>query len=153
MRSRSRTKSSSPSEGESVGPWLGYFVRDGELAENVYNTHMITIDDFKKVELKVGRVVTAEPIEGSDKLLKLRVDLGSDPASSSGQDIRQILSGIAKYYQPADLVGKLITVIVNLEPRMMMGLESQGMVLAAGDGETVSLLVPDKDMPAGSSIR
>jgi methionine--tRNA ligase beta chain len=106
---------------------------------------MITIDDFKKVELKVGRVLSAEAIEGSDKLLKLQVDLGSEQ--------RQILSGIAKYYAPADLVGKQITIIANLEPRMMMGLESQGMVLAAGDGESVSLLMPDKDMPAGSSIK
>ena len=106
---------------------------------------MITIDDFKKVELKVGKVLSAEPIEGSEKLLKLQVDLGSEQ--------RQILSGIAKYYQPADLVGKNITIIANLEPRQMMGLESQGMVLAAGDGDAVSLLVPDKDMPAGSSIK
>jgi methionine--tRNA ligase beta chain len=114
---------------------------------------MITIDDFKKVELKVGKVISAEPVEGSEKLLKLQVDLGSDPSNSSGQDIRQILSGIAKYYQPEDLVGRQITVIVNLEPRAMMGLESQGMVLAAGDGDSVSLLVPDKDMPAGSPIK
>lgn len=106
---------------------------------------MITIDDFKKVELKVGKVLSAEPVEGSEKLLKLQVDLGSEQ--------RQILSGIAKYYQPADLIGKNITIIANLEPRAMMGLESQGMVLAAGDGDTVSLLVPDKDMPAGSSIK
>ena len=107
---------------------------------------MITIDDFSKIELKTGRVVSAEPIEGSEKLLKLQVDLGEGSP-------RQILSGIAKYYQAADLVGKQITIIANLEPRTMMGLESQGMVLAAGDGETVSLLMPDKDMPAGSSVK
>lgn len=107
---------------------------------------MITIDDFAKIELKVGRVVSAEPIEGSEKLLKLQIDLGEEQP-------RQILSGIAKYYQPQDLVGKQITIIANLEPRMMMGLESQGMVLAAGDGETVSLLMPDKDMPVGSKIK
>lgn len=106
---------------------------------------MITIDDFKKVELKVGRVLSAESIEGSDKLLKLQVDLGSEQ--------RQILSGIAKYYQTHDLVGRQIVVIVNLEPRQMMGLESNGMVIAAGDGEIVALLAPDKDLPAGSSIR
>lgn len=105
----------------------------------------INIDEFKKVEMKVAKVLSAEAIEGSEKLLKLQIDLGSEQ--------RQILSGIAKYYQPADLVGRLIVVITNLEPRQMMGLESNGMVLAAGDGETVSLLVPDKDMPAGSSIK
>lgn len=107
---------------------------------------MITIDDFSKIELKVGRVISAEPIEGSDKLLKLMVDLGEEQP-------RQILSGIAKHYQPADLIDKQVTIIYNLEPRMMMGLESQGMVLAAGDGDSVSLLMPDKDMPAGSRIK
>ncbi len=106
---------------------------------------MITIDDFKKIEMKVGRVLTAESIEGSDKLLKLQIDLGSEQ--------RQILSGIAKHYQPSDLVGRQIVVITNLEPRAMMGLESQGMVLAAGDGEVISLLAPDKDLPAGSEVR
>lgn len=106
---------------------------------------MINIDDFKKVELKVAKVLSAEKIEGSDKLLKLQLDLGTEQ--------RQILSGIAKHYQPEDLVGKQIVIISNLEPRQMMGLESQGMVLAAGDGEVVSLLTPDKDMPAGSSIK
>lgn len=106
---------------------------------------MINLDDFKKVELKVAKVISAEPIEGSEKLLKLQVDLGSEQ--------RQILSGIAKYYQPQDLVGRSIVIIANLEPRMMMGLESQGMVLAAGDGDTVSLLLPDKDMPAGASVK
>ena len=106
---------------------------------------MITIDDFKKVELKIGRVLSAESIVGSDKLLKLQVDLGSEQ--------RQILAGIAKYYQPTDLVGKQIVIIANLEPRSMMGFESQGMVLAAGDGEIVSLLTPDKDVPTGANIR
>jgi methionine--tRNA ligase beta chain len=107
---------------------------------------MITIDDFKKVELKVGKVLSAEPVEGSEKLLKLSINLGEEQP-------RQILSGIAKYYQPADLVGKQLTIIANLEPRQMMGLESQGMVLAAGDGDTVSLLIPDKEMPAGSGVK
>lgn len=113
--------------------------------KKAYNDFMITIDDFKKIELKVGRVVSAESIEGSDKLLKLQVDLGSEQ--------RQVLSGIAKYYQPSNLAGKQIIVITNLKPRSMMGLESNGMVLAAGDGEVVALLAPDKDMSAGSNIR
>ena len=106
---------------------------------------MITLDDFKKIELKVAKVLSAENIEGSQKLLKLQVDLGSEQ--------RQILSGIAKYYSPADLVGRQIVIITNLEPSQMMGLESQGMVLAAGDGEVISLLVPDKDIPAGTPIK
>ncbi|HZZ99589.1 MAG TPA: methionine--tRNA ligase subunit beta [Candidatus Paceibacterota bacterium] len=105
----------------------------------------ITLDEFKKAELKVIKVISAEPVEGSEKLLKLQVDLGDEQ--------RQILSGIAKYYKPEELIGKQIVIISNLEPRMMMGLESQGMILAAGDGETVSLLTPDKEMPAGSPIK
>ena len=106
---------------------------------------MITIDDFKKVELKVAKVLSAEPIEGSDKLLKLQIDLGSEQ--------RQILSGIAKFYKPEELVGRQIVIIANLEPRQMMGLESNGMILAAGDGELISLLAPDKELPPGTSIR
>ena len=118
-----------------------------------YNRLMITIDDFKKIELRVGKVLSAEPIEGSEKLLKLQVDLGSEQ--------RQVLAGIAKHYQPSDLVGRQIVMIINLEPRSMMGLESNGMVLAAGspsealakEGEVISLLMPDKDLPAGSNVR
>jgi methionine--tRNA ligase beta chain len=110
---------------------------------------MMTIDDFKKIELKVGRVLNAEPIEGSEKLLKLQVDLGESDLPAG----RQVLAGIAKHYQPTDLVGKQIVIIANLEPRSMMGLESNGMVLAAGDDEIVSLLAPDKDVPTGSTVR
>ena len=106
---------------------------------------MITIDDFKKVELKVVKVLSAEPIEGSEKLLKLQIDLGSEQ--------RQILSGIAKFYKPEELVGRQIVIVANLEPRQMMGLESNGMILAAGDGEVISLLVPDKELSPGTSIR
>jgi len=106
---------------------------------------MISIDDFKKVELKVAKVLSAEPIEGSDKLLKLQIDLGSEQ--------RQILSGIAKFYKPEELVGRQIVIVANLEPRQMMGLESNGMILAAGDGELISLLAPDKELPPGTSIR
>ncbi len=110
---------------------------------------MITIDDFKKVELKVGRVLNAEAIEGSEKLLKLQVDLG-EPNLPAG---RQVLAGIAKHYQPSELIGRQIVIIANLEPRSMMGMESNGMVLAGGDGELISLLAPDKELPPGSSIR
>jgi len=105
---------------------------------------MINIDEFKKVELKVAKVLSAENIPGSEKLLKLEVDLGSEK--------RQILSGIAKYYQAADLVGRLIVFVSNLEPRQMMGMESQGMVLAAHDDQVFSVLTPDKDIPPGTVI-
>jgi methionyl-tRNA synthetase len=105
----------------------------------------VTIDDFVKIDLRVAEVKSAERVPKSDKLLKLQVDLG--PLGT-----RQILAGIGKHYAPEDLVGKRIAVIANLPPRKMMGLESQGMVLAAGDGEVLSVLNPARDVPVGSTI-
>lgn len=104
----------------------------------------MTIDEFQEMDLRVGRVLAAERVEGSEKLLKLSVDIG---------ELRQILSGIAKSYAPEDIVGKQVVIIANLEPRMMMGLESQGMILAAhgGNGEPI-LLMPLKDVPPGAKI-
>lgn len=90
---------------------------------------MINIDDFKTVEMRVGEVVSAEPVEGSEKLLKLSVNFGDEK--------RQVVSGIAKHIAPADIVGKKFAFATNLEPRSLMGLESQAMILAVGgDGET-----------------
>ena len=106
---------------------------------------IITIEDFQKIELKIGEIVEAEKIDGSDKLLKLKVNFGGDS--------RQILSGIAKYYSPENLVGRQVVFVVNLEPRQMMGLESQGMILAADAGDGPVLLVPDKKVPNGSGIK
>lgn len=105
---------------------------------------MISFDDFKKVELKVARIVEAEAVEGSEKLVRILVDLG--------QEKRQILAGIKQHYRIADLVGREIVVVANLEPRLLMGLESQGMLLAADDGEPV-LLRPDREVPPGSEVR
>ena len=105
---------------------------------------MITIDDFKKVEIKVGTVIACEKIEGSEKLLKLDFDFGDER--------RQIVSGIANSYEPEDLIGMQIPVIVNLEPRKLMGFESQGMILAASaDGKPV-ILCPYSPVDAGSSV-
>jgi methionyl-tRNA synthetase len=105
----------------------------------------VTIDDFVKIDLRVAEVKSAERVPKSDKLLKLQVDLG--PLGT-----RQILAGIGKHYTPEELVGKHIAVIANLPPRKMMGLESQGMVLAAGDGDVLSVLNPARDVPVGSTI-
>ncbi|MDR3582355.1 MAG: methionine--tRNA ligase subunit beta [Candidatus Pacebacteria bacterium] len=106
----------------------------------------MTIDEFKNADLRVGEIVAAEPVEGSEKLLKLKIDLGEEEA-------RQILSGIAKHYAPEDLVGKKVVIIANLEPRMLMGHESRGMLLAAHAGdEAPVLLLPDADVPAGAKI-
>jgi methionyl-tRNA synthetase len=104
----------------------------------------MTIDEFQANDLRVGTVTHAERVEGSEKLLKLQIDLGES---------RQILSGIAKAYAPEDLVGKQVVVIANLEPRMMMGMESQGMLLAAHgvDGKPV-LVMPKEPVPPGAKI-
>jgi methionine--tRNA ligase beta chain len=104
----------------------------------------ITIDDFKKVELKVAKVLSAERVEGSDKLLKLRVDIGTEQ--------RQIIAGIGTHYLPEAIVGSEIIIVANLEPRMLMGLESQGMLLAA-NGEGPVVLMPEKEVAPGTGIR
>lgn len=105
---------------------------------------MITIDDFKKIDLRVGKIITVERVEKSDKLLKLQVDIGEEQ--------RQIVAGIGLAYDPEALVGKEIIVIVNLESRLLMGLESNGMLLAAGNSHPV-LLQPEQEVTPGSPIR
>ena len=106
---------------------------------------MISFDEFKKLDLRVAKVIGAEKIEGSKNLLRLEIDLGSEK--------RQIVAGISQFYQPEDLVGKEIVVVANLEPKKLMGIESQGMLLAAEkDGEPV-ILVPEKEVPPGTTIR
>lgn len=111
-----------------------------------YNFGMETIsfDDFKKVELRVGKIESAEIMEGSEKLVKLLVDIGTEK--------RQILAGICTAYTPETLVGKSVVVVVNLASRMMMGVESQGMLLATSD-ETPVLLTPERVVPPGSEVR
>ncbi len=104
-----------------------------------------TIDAFAGLDLRVGEVKLAERVPKSDKLLRLEIDLG--PLGT-----RQILAGIGKHYRPEDLVGRRLAVLANLPPRKMMGLISQGMVLAAGDGEVLSFLSPERDVPLGSTI-
>lgn len=103
------------------------------------------IDAFGAIDLRVGEVKLAERVPKSDKLLRLEVDLGP-------LGMRQILAGIGKHYQPEELVGRRIAVLANLPPRKMMGLQSQGMVLAAGDGDVLSVLSPGRDVPLGSTI-
>lgn len=142
---------------------------------------MATFDDFKKIELRVGKILEADRVDGSDKLLKLRVDFGLSTSSGQGVSVssgqgpvpvaeksmaekiteipveppriyRQILAGIGKSYAPADIIGKSAVFIVNLEPRMIMGLESQGMILAASTAEGPAFLAPNKAAEPGASI-
>lgn len=104
----------------------------------------ITLDEFKKCEMRMGTVRIAEPVEGSEKLLRLEVDFGDYT--------RQILSGIAKWYTPQDLIGKQLPFIVNLEPRKMMGLESQGMLIATSDDQGAILLLPNREVTPGATL-
>ena len=106
---------------------------------------MISIDDFKKVELKVAKVISAERVEGSEKLLKLQVDLGEEK--------RQIIAGIGKAYNSEDLIGKQIIIVANLEPRSLMGFENQGMVLAANGEAGPVLIMPEKEVNSGTELR
>jgi tRNA-binding EMAP/Myf-like protein len=160
----------------------------------------IQIDDFAKLEFKVGTIISAEEIDGSDRLLKLQVDFGPkvlvegnnesetsseilhsvqddsgkdseraeviqnedesievtdtvDPVEENPNEIRQILSGIKQWYKPEDLVGKQFVFITNLAPRKMMGLESQGMIMAAEGEDRPAPLMPSEKVPNGATIR
>jgi len=104
----------------------------------------ITIDDFAKIKMRVGKVLEAEKVEKSDKLLKLKVSLGDEE--------RTIVSGIAQYYEPQELIGKNVIVLTNLKPRKIFGIESHGMLLAAKDGERLTVLTTDKDVGVGSPV-
>ncbi len=106
---------------------------------------MITFEDFKKLEIKIGKIVSAEKVEGTDKLLRLEVDFG--------QEKKQVVAGIAQCYEAEQLINKEVPVLVNLEPRKIMGVESQGMLLVAAENDRLVLLHPDREVSPGSLIR
>ena len=118
----------------------------------------VSFDEFKKLEIKIGKILSAEKVEDSNKLLKLQVDFGStsqvlpDGKISEVKEQRQILAGIAKFYAPESLIGKLCPFVFNLEAKKMGGIESQGMILCADDEGPV-LLHPDKEIKPGSIIK
>lgn len=163
--------------------------------------NMLKIEDFKKLDIRIGKVLNAEKIEGADKLLKLEVDFGpaeqgsdseeqkygdevanenflvrsakedkssnpvEEPANSHSenfissqevvqdkQNVKQIVSGIAQFYKPEDIIGKQFPFIINLEPRKIRGIESQGMIMVANDNGKIVLLNPDKEVENGSKI-
>ncbi len=111
------------------------------------NMEYITIEDFAKIDFRVARIVEVEPVEKSDKLLKLKLELGAET--------RQVVSGIAKHYKPQDLVGKQVVLVANLKPVKLRGVESQGMILAASDenDEKLVLITLDDKMDTGSKVR
>ena len=115
---------------------------------------MISYEEFAKLEIKIGQILSAKKIEGTNKLLKLEVDFGSPEENLQPMNnIRQIVSGIADFYDPQNLVGKECPFLVNLEPRILRGVESQGMILAVDVEGVAVLLHPDREVPAGSKVK
>jgi len=108
---------------------------------------LISIDDFAKIDLRVARVLEAEKVEGSNKLLKIKLKLGDET--------RQVVSGISKHYDPKDLVGKDVVLVANLKPAKLKGIESQGMILAAStdDDKELSIITVDKPIDSGSKVK
>ncbi|MEN3186788.1 MAG: methionine--tRNA ligase subunit beta [Atribacterota bacterium] len=106
----------------------------------------INLEEFQKLELRIGEVVQVERVEGTRALLALRVSLGDEE--------RTLVAGLAPYYRPEEMLGKKVVVLANLEPATIRGIQSEGMLLAADDGKGgVSLLTVDRDIAPGSKIR
>ena len=120
--------------------------KDAEKAkmEGITDINQISIEDFAKVELKVGEILTAEKVENADKLLKFSVKVG--------KETRTIVSGIAKYYSPDELIGKEVVVVANLKPAKLKGIMSEGMLLCAVDGDKVVLITPMVKVNSGSKV-
>lgn len=112
------------------------------------NDNLISIDDFAKIDIRVGTIVNCSAVEGSDKLLKETVDFGPEIGTKT------ILSGIQKWYNPESLINKQAIFIINLPPRKMMGVyDSEGMIMVAEHGDMLVMLKPAKKMPNGARIR
>ena len=106
----------------------------------------IDITEFQKIDLRIAEIKQAEKVEGADRLLKLQVDIGGEP--------RQIVAGIAQHYAPEALIGKKVIVVANLKPATIRGVESRGMLLAAGDGGVLSIVIPERDqLPSGARVK
>jgi len=128
---------------------------------------IITFEDFKKLDIRIGKILSAEKVEGSEKLMKLVVDFGPTPVvpepagewteikedKDEGRIKRQIIAGIAQFYAPEALIGKECPFAYNLAPRMLKGLESQGMILCPSNNGSPVLLHPDKEILPGSAVK
>ena len=106
---------------------------------------LIGIEDFAKVQLRVGKIVSAERVEKSEKLVKLKVDIGTET--------RQVVAGIGKHYGPEQLLDKSVVLVANLKPAKLMGVESQGMLLAASAGDLLSVVTPDREIKPGAKVK
>jgi len=121
-----------------------YYQRKNAPKEEAPSVALISIDDFAKMELRTAKVTACEKVPKADKLLKLQLDVGGER--------RQIVSGIAQYYQPEDMVGRTIVMVYNLEPAKLRGVDSQGMLLAANDGGVIKVLFAD-DVASGCKVK
>jgi methionyl-tRNA synthetase len=130
-------------KGEALFPRVEENLKGGEK-EKMEPAALISMEEFQKVDLRVGKILAAENIKKSDKLLKLRVDIGEE---------RTVVAGIARHYKPEELVGKTAIILANLQPTKLMGVESQGMVLAADGPDGVILATFDKEAKVGSKVR
>jgi len=112
------------------------------------NKKQVNFQEWSKLDLRVAKILNVEDIEGADKLYKLKIDLGKDLGK------RTIVAGIKQYYKKEELKDKLIIVFVNLEPRVMKGIKSEGMLLAAvsEDKSKITLIIPEKDIEVGSKV-
>lgn len=108
----------------------------------------ISIADFQQLALRMGLIREAADHPNADRLLVLQVELGGDPPER-----RQVVAGIKPHYAPADVIGRSVVVVANLEPAMIRGVESQGMILAARHEQTLSLIVSDRALPPGSIVQ
>ena len=131
-------------KGESLFPRVEEKISEEKGKEKMDPVPVISFEDFQKIDLRVAKVLYAEPVKKSDRLLKLRVDIGEE---------RTLVAGIAKYYKPEELVGKTIIIVANLQPTKLMGVESQGMLLATDGAEGVILATFDKEAKIGSKVR
>lgn len=134
-----------PSEkAEKVNVAANKSIKAADDLDNETDANLITIDDFTKVDLRVAKVIEAEKVEKADKLLKMKLQVGDET--------RQVVSGIAKYYSPEEMVGKTLILVANLKPAKLRGIESQGMILAATNENGLSLVTIDKDLGSGARV-
>jgi len=121
-------------------------VQKDEKTTVAEDTPYIGIEDFSKVELRIGEVIQCEKVEGADKLLKSQIKIGDE--------VRQIVSGIAKHYSPEEMIGKKVIVVTNLKPVKLRGVLSEGMILAASDQEgNLVLASTDQDIASGAQVK
>lgn len=111
------------------------------------NSNLISIEEFSRIDLRVAEIKSVEDHPDADKLLVLKIDVGD------GIEDRQLVAGIKGHYSPSELVGKKVIIVNNLTPAVLRGVESQGMLLAAQDGQDIVVLGPEKDVRAGAQVR